>query len=144
MSENARFNYQVSSNEDRDFDFGQRIISRSASDLVTSSSSSSSLAVANSTLCPSCSSSFESKSTQMRGYDSSDCGLVLLLLSLLTLVFWGKICAIFCISTWLFLMPRWMPAKKLTWTETNSSEGCTKRIVRERLLGRDRGSFRCV
>lgn len=33
-------------------------------------------------------------------------GLFLLLICLLVLIFWGKICAIFCTSTWFFLVPR--------------------------------------
>ncbi|KAL6314549.1 hypothetical protein AAG906_026888 [Vitis piasezkii] len=40
--------------------------------------------------------------------------LCLILVSLFALVFWGKICAIFCASTWLFLVPHynhgiWLP-----------------------------------
>lgn len=162
MSESARCSYQTSSNRKKDFDFGHRIISRSASALATSSSA---LAIANNpiTLCPSCSSPIVTKTTLteskskhddhvIRGHDSLDCGLILLLLNLVMLVFCGTFCAILCTSTWLYLMPHLMPAKKSlslssssssSSSETNSSE-CKRTIVREVVLGRDRGSFRCV
>ncbi|PON86674.1 hypothetical protein TorRG33x02_175060 [Trema orientale] len=161
-SESARYSYQTSSNRKKDFDFGHRIISRSASALATSSSAA--LAIANNpiALCSSCSSPIvtktmltESKSKHddhvLKGYDSLDCGLILLLLNLVMLVFCGTFLAILCTSTWLYLMPHLMPAKKSlslsssssSSSETNSSE-CKRKIVREVVLGRDRGSFRCV
>lgn len=42
-----------------------------------------------------------------KGCLGSNVGLSLLVISLLILIFWGKICAIFCTSTWLFLIPQW-------------------------------------
>ncbi|XP_062109883.1 uncharacterized protein LOC133821754 [Humulus lupulus] len=140
ISESARFNYQVSTNND-DFDYGQRILSRSVSALATSSA----LAIANtnssgttSTLCSSCSSSLITETTPFvgsdsaklvkydRGYESCDCGLVLMILSLFVLVFWGKLCAIFCTTTWLFLMPRlMMPVKKSSTSSSAKSNSST-------------------
>ncbi|KAM6553633.1 hypothetical protein CsatB_014395 [Cannabis sativa] len=156
ISESARFNYRVSTNNDG-FDFGQRILSRSASALATSSSA---LTIANSisnntcntnpTLCSSCSSSLitqttpfdESKSKKLvsddddeygKGYKSSDCGLVLMLLILFVLVFWGRICAILFTSTWLFLIPRWMQMKKSFTSSPSKSSECKGKIVKEEI-----------
>ncbi|GMN63018.1 hypothetical protein TIFTF001_032095 [Ficus carica] len=160
LSESARYDYHNSTNKDDfefDFDFGQRI-SHSVSALATSSST---LSATNSnSLCPSCPSSSVTKTTPFRStstrsrktqenvhhqYSQKDCGLLLMLISLLVLVFWGKICAIFCTSTWLFFMPRGIkyhdriesppPAE-------NSSE-FKRKIVMEGLLARERGSYRC-
>lgn len=42
-----------------------------------------------------------------RGCYDSYVGFCLILISLLILIVWGKLCAIFCTSTWLFLGARW-------------------------------------
>jgi hypothetical protein len=76
---------------------------------------------------------------------ASNTGMCLVVLSLLVLITWGKIFAIFCTSTWLFFMPVW--AKKGDQTpvakpsEMDSAE-YKKRVVMEGFLARDRtGSF---
>lgn len=46
-----------------------------------------------------------------KGCYSPNIGLCFILVSLFVLVLWGKCCAIFCTSTWLFLVPRWTIAK---------------------------------
>lgn len=159
LSENARYNYHNSTNKDDfefDFDFGKRI-SHSVSALATSSST---LSAANSnSLCPSCSSSSVTKTTPSRStwtrsrkthenvhhqYSQNDSVLLLMLISLLVLVFWGKICAIFFTSTWFFFILRGIkyhdriesppPAE-------NSSE-FKRKIVMEGLLARERGNYR--
>ncbi|EXC12063.1 hypothetical protein L484_006607 [Morus notabilis] len=164
LSESARYSYQKSSHKDQfdfDFGFGQRIISRTASALATSPSASTATSY-----CPSCSSSlvakptsFASNSTEskptyenvkqqyrQRGYDTTcKSGLFLMLISLLVLVFWGKICAIVYTSTWFCFVARWINVKvmtDLTDPSENSSE-CKRKIVMEGLLARERGSFPC-
>lgn len=42
-----------------------------------------------------------------RGCYDPNVGLCFILISLLILILWGKLCAIFCTSTWLFLGARW-------------------------------------
>lgn len=76
---------------------------------------------------------------------ASNTGMCLVVLSLLVLMTWGKIFAIFCTSTWLFLMPFWAkkddqtPAAKPS--EMDSAE-YKKRVIMEGFLARDRvGSF---
>ncbi|KAJ4726211.1 vitellogenin-2-like [Melia azedarach] len=69
-------------------------------------------------------------------------GLCLLLISLLVLVFWGKVCAIFCTSTWLFFVPRWtIGNNSLGNMSTDSlrldSEEYKKKIILEGLLERN-------
>ncbi|KAF2285925.1 hypothetical protein GH714_008987 [Hevea brasiliensis] len=46
--------------------------------------------------------------------------LFLLLVTLLVLVFWGKVYAILCTSTWLFFVPNWNSGKKLLKNKANS------------------------
>ncbi|KDP38964.1 hypothetical protein JCGZ_00721 [Jatropha curcas] len=48
-----------------------------------------------------------------KGYYGTNTGLFLLLVTLLVLVFWGKLYAILCTSTWLFFVPNWNSGKKL-------------------------------
>lgn len=75
------------------------------------------------------------------GY-ATNTGMCLVVLSLLVLMTWGKICAIACTSTWLFFVPFWANdtadqapmAKPL---EMDSAEH-KKRVVMEGFLARDR------
>lgn len=69
-------------------------------------------------------------------------GLCLLLISLLVLIFWGKVCAIFCTSTWLFFLPRRNLGYELPEYGGQSPEmdtvGYKKKIIMEGLLERNR------
>lgn len=71
-------------------------------------------------------------------YYSSTIGLCLLLISLLVLVFWGKICAIFCTSIWLFFGPRRIKPVILAGSVNMDSEEYKKRVIMEGLLERNR------
>lgn len=134
--ESARFNSQETSKNLDQSDYGQRIISRSLSALATSSSASS----ASDSLCTKCSSLISITNPNERDYYESNCGLFLMLISLLVLIFWGRVCAIFCTSTWLFLMPRW--TIKNNRIDELSPER-KRKIVMEGLLSRQRRSFIC-
>ena len=168
--ESARYNFQERSNIEDDFDFGQRIISRSVSALATSSSAAT--AASNILLCPTCSSSLTAAKTTSFGsissgskktstiatpishenniveqqsqkeyYRSCNRGLFFMLLSLLVLVFWGKICCIFWTSTWLFIVPRWMVKDGRVDSSLAAMRPSEfkKKVVMEGLLARDRG-----
>lgn len=77
-----------------------------------------------------------------RGVFSSNTGLSLLLLSLLVLIFWGKVCAILCTSTWLFFMPGQSKGGDLAVDMVGmldvDSDEYKKRIILEGLLERNR------
>ncbi|PSS16223.1 hypothetical protein CEY00_Acc13720 [Actinidia chinensis var. chinensis] len=79
-----------------------------------------------------------------RGGYSSNVGLCLLIVSLLVLIVWGKVCAILCTSTWFFLVPRGIrkvgsPVNVVDLPEIDSeSEGYKKRVIMEGLLQRNR------
>lgn len=77
-----------------------------------------------------------------RGVFSSNTGLSLLLLSLLVLIFWGKVCAILCTSTWLFFMPGQSKGGDLAVNMVGmldvDSDEYKKRIILEGLLERNR------
>ncbi|GFZ06605.1 hypothetical protein Acr_18g0007750 [Actinidia rufa] len=79
-----------------------------------------------------------------RGGYSSNVGLCLLLVSLLVLIVWGKVCAILCTSTWFFLVPRGIrkvgsAVNLVDLPEIDSeSEGYKKRVIMEGLLQRNR------
>ncbi|KAJ4843007.1 hypothetical protein Tsubulata_005385 [Turnera subulata] len=84
-----------------------------------------------------------------KGYYSSNIGLCLLLISLLVLVFWGKLCSILCTSVWLFLVPR-LHIKKHSSLQYAAgcgeidSEEYKKRIIMGGLLERNRGGGRGI
>lgn len=71
-----------------------------------------------------------------KGYHSSNTGLLLLLVTLLVLVFWGKVYAILCTSTWLFFVPNCNSGKRLQRIKANSHsmdfEEYKKKIVMDR------------
>lgn len=78
-----------------------------------------------------------------RGVFGSNTGLSLLLLSLLVLIFWGKVCAILCTSTWLFFMPPGQSkggdlAVNMVGMLDVDSDEYKKRIILEGLLERNR------
>lgn len=69
-------------------------------------------------------------------------GLFLLLICLLVLIFWGKICAIFCTSTWFFLVPRSSrlcvsPEAGKEFYSGIGFEKNKKKVIMEGLLGRN-------
>ena len=106
---------------------------RTNSALLRPQSSASAGHLLSASICPKCSSSPTSTSTSSLSFSSrksssslkkqsvrhhthaaklilkraSYTGLCLFLVSLSALVFWGKICAIFCASTWLLLLPHY-------------------------------------
>ncbi|XP_022717966.1 uncharacterized protein LOC111276488 [Durio zibethinus] len=72
-------------------------------------------------------------------------GICLFLISLLVLVIWGKVCAIFCTSTWLFFACRWskfkpVPSENITvdhhFPEIDT-ELHKKKVIMEGLLERN-------
>ncbi|KAK2984733.1 hypothetical protein RJ640_004558 [Escallonia rubra] len=77
-----------------------------------------------------------------RGYYGSSIGLCLLLVCLLVLIFWGKICAILCTSTWLFFAPRRLNfvdrLKNVVDSPGVDSGEYKKRVIMEGLLERNR------
>ncbi|KAK3021390.1 hypothetical protein RJ639_046798 [Escallonia herrerae] len=77
-----------------------------------------------------------------RVYYGSSIGLCLLLVSLLVLIFWGKICAILCTSTWLFFAPRRLNCVDRLENVVDSpdvdSGEYKKRVIMEGLLERNR------
>ncbi|GKV15833.1 hypothetical protein SLEP1_g26582 [Rubroshorea leprosula] len=79
-----------------------------------------------------------------KGYLGPNAGLSLLLMSLLIMIFWGKVCAIFCTSTWLFLMPRWSikPSRSEKMVELPvpeiDSDLYRKKVIMRGLLERNR------
>lgn len=77
-----------------------------------------------------------------KGMHNCSSGLCLILLSLLVLVMWGKVCAIVCTSTWLFLVPRLGSWNKSFRLMDNSRkidyEEQKKKIIMEGLLQRNR------
>ncbi|GFZ04869.1 hypothetical protein Acr_17g0004410 [Actinidia rufa] len=90
-----------------------------------------------------------------RGGYSSHVGLCLLLVSLLVLILWGKVCAIFCTSTCFFLVPRCIGKVGSAVNGGNStvngvaspemdseSEAYKKRVIMEGLLQRNRSRSR--
>lgn len=74
-----------------------------------------------------------------KGSYNSNIGLCLLLISFLVLVFWGKICAILCTSTWLFFVPRLCNDNNSSQNgvELLDSDEYKKRIIMEGLLQRN-------
>ncbi|KAK3040287.1 hypothetical protein RJ639_028202 [Escallonia herrerae] len=77
-----------------------------------------------------------------RGYYGSSTGLCLLVVCLLVLIFWGKICAIICTSTWLFFAPRRLNRVDRLEIVVDSpdidSGEYKKRVIMEGLLERNR------
>lgn len=93
------------------------------------------------------SSEFKPKQDNMQGNGkghTSTIGLCLVLVSLMVLVLWGKVCAILCTSTWLFLVPRCSKARinnlsqKILDYEGIDSKEYKKMIIMEGLLERSR------
>lgn len=92
------------------------------------------------------SSEFKPKQDNMQGNGkghTSTIGLCLVLVSLMVLVLWGKVCAILCTSTWLFLVPRCSKARnnlsqKILDYEGIDSKEYKKMIIMEGLLERNR------
>lgn len=92
------------------------------------------------------SSEFKLKQDNMQGNgkgQTSTIGLCLVLVSLMVLVLWGKVCAILCTSTWLFLVPRCSKARnnssqKILDYEGIDSKEYKKMIIMEGLLERNR------
>ncbi|KAF5728004.1 hypothetical protein HS088_TW21G00146 [Tripterygium wilfordii] len=84
---------------------------------------------------------------QGKGYYGVNFGLCFVVFSLVVLVFWGKVCAIFCTSTWLFFVP----CRSIRSDSRNGdslefdSEQYKKKIIMEGLLDRNRirGLERC-
>ncbi|XP_030551002.2 uncharacterized protein At5g23160-like [Rhodamnia argentea] len=85
-------------------------------------------------------------SKERRPSSSDNSAVCLLLLTLLVLVLWGKVCAIICTSTWLLFVPRWSTTKC---TKPSSEENggdysnmdsaeYKKKIILEGLLQRKR------
>ncbi|GLU23464.1 hypothetical protein SLE2022_394650 [Rubroshorea leprosula] len=77
-----------------------------------------------------------------KGYFGPNAGLSLLLISLLILTFWGRICAIFCTTTWLFFIPRWRikpgrSEKMVKLSPEIESELYRKKAIMEGLLERN-------
>lgn len=72
---------------------------------------------------------------------ASNRGLCLMGLSLFVLITWGKICAIFCTSTWLFFIPFWAgrPVRALEKPPEMDSAEYKKRVLMDGFLARDRG-----
>ncbi|KAL5736170.1 hypothetical protein ACOSP7_030646 [Xanthoceras sorbifolium] len=90
--------------------------------------------------------SFEGKQNQDRGrgYYRSNICLCFLLISLFVLVFWGRVCAIVCTSTWLFFVPRRLSTSGNVLSSKNvvdyakfDSEKYKKKIIIEGLLERN-------
>ncbi|KAA8526882.1 hypothetical protein F0562_008889 [Nyssa sinensis] len=82
------------------------------------------------------------------GYFGSNVGLCLLLICLFVLIFWGRLCAIICTSTWLFVAPnrsnRVVSAEKgVDWSEVDSEEH-KKRVIMEGLLERNRSRIQSL
>ncbi|CAK9160177.1 unnamed protein product [Ilex paraguariensis] len=80
------------------------------------------------------------------GYYSSSIGLCWLLVCLLVLIFWGKICAIICTSISLFLAPQrsggvHLPANEIDLPDIDSEEH-KKKVIMEGLLKRNRNRVR--
>ncbi|KAJ6301451.1 hypothetical protein OIU77_015702 [Salix suchowensis] len=117
--------------------------SSSSSSLSLNSSSSVSDA---SPLFRSNSSEFKPKQDNKQGNGkgfTSTIGLCLVLISLMVLVLWGKVCAILCTSTWLFLVPRCSKARNnssqnIFYDEGIDSKEYKKKIIMEGLLERNR------
>lgn len=99
------------------------------------------------------SSSFNSKQIQPSAIEdgkerpllAENSAICLLLLTLLVLVLWGKVCAIVCTSTWLFLVPRWSiinctksPLENCEDSSYVDSAEYKKKIILEGLLQRKR------
>ncbi|KAK9269137.1 hypothetical protein L1049_000906 [Liquidambar formosana] len=108
-------------------------------------SSSSSLRALNSGSLSDRKTSFPSNSMESKRWPDESCnyGLCLLLISLLVLIFWGRICAIFCTSTWLFFVPRRRirqesPENVVESPPLFDSVEHKKRVIMEGLLGRSR------
>ncbi|KAK6229531.1 hypothetical protein QUC31_001975 [Theobroma cacao] len=81
------------------------------------------------------------------GYNVSMC---LLLVTLFVLVFWGKLCAIFCTSTWLFLATCWSiklsPSSSGNYAvehfpEIDTDKFYKKKVIMEGLLERNHSSI---
>ncbi|KAF9590357.1 hypothetical protein IFM89_033883 [Coptis chinensis] len=64
-------------------------------------------------------------------YSSTANGLFLLLMSLMCLIFWGRVCAIICTSTWIYFSPL---RRK---TEDEDEEVVEKKIEKERMESRE-------
>ncbi|KAI6687370.1 hypothetical protein NL676_024198 [Syzygium grande] len=80
-----------------------------------------------------------------RPLSAENSAICLLLLTLLVLVLWGKVCAIVCTSTWLFLVPRWSiinctksPLENCDDSSYVDSAEYKKKIILEGLLQRKR------
>ncbi|XP_059664533.1 uncharacterized protein LOC132310371 [Cornus florida] len=79
---------------------------------------------------------------KIEGCYGSETGLCLLLICLLVLVFWGKVCAIFCTSTLLYFAPARSqrvdsPERRVDLPDVDSKK-YKKRVVMEGLLERNR------
>ncbi|KAF5730611.1 hypothetical protein HS088_TW19G00203 [Tripterygium wilfordii] len=148
----------MSNNPESNTNGGRSSISNSSSSLRLSS------VITSTTLCSSCGSSLSDRNNsnrsfrlssseqrkmkdninnvqeQGKGYYGVNFGLCLVVLSLVVLVFWGKVCAIFCTSTWLFFVPR--RSIRSEWRNEGASEFDSeqykKKIIMQGLLERNR------
>ncbi|XVF78032.1 hypothetical protein PTKIN_Ptkin14bG0095700 [Pterospermum kingtungense] len=130
----------------------------------TTNSSSSTTTAATTSRCSSSSISWDSRPETLeyyvprkvgngnqKGCNGSDYTICLLLVSLLVLVIWGKVCAIFCTTTWLFFAWRGSSTVKHVPSEKTAvddhhfqtdTELCKKKVIMEGLLERDRSRNR--
>lgn len=86
-----------------------------------------------------------SKPTNARGSYDALVGMSVLLVTLMIMIFWGRLCAILCTSAWLYFIPRFR--KDITVndddpkTKSNDvdfdSEEYKKKVIMEGLLGRN-------
>lgn len=96
------------------------VVATTSPSLSSSRSSSTNSSLRGRTQSSTRSSSFNSKQVQLgtvedsreRPSSSDNSAICLLLLTLLVLVLWGKVCAIVCTSTWLLFVPRWSIVKR--------------------------------
>ncbi|KAF8414014.1 hypothetical protein HHK36_002012 [Tetracentron sinense] len=83
----------------------------------------------------------KTKGTVTRCFSSS-AGLYLLLISLSIMIFWGRICAIFCTSAWLYFVYRWNsgdgPPENGNKSPEMDSREYKKKVIMEGLLERNR------
>lgn len=129
------------------------VVATTSPSLSSSRSSSTNSSLRGRTRSSTRSSSFNSKQIQLgtvedskeRPSSSENSAICLLLLTLLVLVLWGKVCAIVCTSTWLLFVPRWSIAKRPKSTSESGDDSSDvdsaeykKKIILQGLLQRKR------